>query len=109
MIIKAKCLLGAPVMGVEMTDEQFEQAYLTAEKDWNLYSSKSIFRRGKMKSIKEDWTERYFHALCKEVLSRIRGKFKGKLPLPGANLTLEFEDLAREAWHERQNLISLVS
>jgi len=39
------------------------------------------------------WVRRYFIALCKETLGRVRGTFGGKLPIPDANMEIEYQSL----------------
>lgn len=51
------------------------------------------------------WIKRYAEALAKEILGRnIRGKFSGTLPIPGAELTLNANELASEARDDKSAL-----
>lgn len=51
------------------------------------------------------WVRRYFTALAKETLGRVRGKFSGALKVPDAELTLDYTSLATEATDEKSKLI----
>jgi hypothetical protein len=46
------------------------------------------------------WIRRYFIALCKETLGRVRGTFGGKVPIGKAELTMDFQTLLTEAINE---------
>jgi hypothetical protein len=50
------------------------------------------------------WVRRYFIALCKETLGRVRGTFNGKIPVPDANMEIEFQSLLTEGKDEIQTL-----
>lgn len=56
-------------------------------------------------AIGKHWIRRYALALCKEMLGQIRGKFGGKIPLPGDTVTLNSSDLLSQAEKERNALI----
>jgi len=56
-------------------------------------------------AIGKHWIRRYALALCKEMLGQIRGKFGGKIPLPGDNVTLNSSDLLSQADKEKTSLI----
>ena len=46
------------------------------------------------------WIRRYFISLCKETLGRVRGTFGGKVPIPEAEMTMDYQTLLSEATNE---------
>lgn len=50
------------------------------------------------------WVRRYFIALCKETLGRVRGTFNGKVPVPNTELTMDYQSLLTEGKDE-QNVL----
>lgn len=53
------------------------------------------------------WVKRYALALCKEILGLgIRGKFNGQLPIPGADLTLNKDDLINTGREDQEKLMT---
>lgn len=50
------------------------------------------------------WIRRYFVALCKETLGRVRGTFGGKIPVPDANMEIEYQSLLSEGKDEMMTL-----
>ena len=50
------------------------------------------------------WIRRYFIALCKETLGRVRGTFGGKIPVPDANMEIEYQSLLSEGKDEMVTL-----
>lgn len=50
------------------------------------------------------WVRRYFTALCKETLGRVRGTFSGKIPIPEADVTVEYDSLLSEGKDEMVTL-----
>lgn len=107
-IKKARLKLGEPVMSVELEDEQIVNCFAEAVSNWELYALLSNLSEDKLNKISSYWVENYFFALCKENLARIRSKFQGKLPLPGTDVTLEYESLLTESDREKENLIGLL-
>jgi hypothetical protein len=60
-----------------------------------------------LNSVAQSWVKRYTLALCKEMLGiGIRGKFNGQLPIPGAELTLNKDDLIQTGRDDRDKLIT---
>jgi hypothetical protein len=55
-------------------------------------------------SIGKHWIRRYSLAICKEMLGQVRGKFSGKMPIPGDSITLNSSDLLSQAKEEKQAL-----
>jgi hypothetical protein len=51
------------------------------------------------------WVRKFFIALCKEGLGRIRGKFGGELKVPGAEVKLDADSLLTEGKDERLKLV----
>jgi hypothetical protein len=59
-----------------------------------------------LNSVAQTWVKRYALALCKETLGmNIRGKFKGTLPIPGAELSMNSDDLASRGIDEQEKLL----
>jgi len=53
------------------------------------------------------WVKRYALALCKEILGLgVRGKFNGQLPIPGADLTLNKDDLINTGREDQEKLMT---
>lgn len=101
--------LGAPVMAIELEDQQISDLFGIATRDFRLYSSLSKLDEEKKESISYEWIESYFQALCKESLGRIRGKYRNGLPIPGQeNMLLDFDSLLNESTQEKERLISLL-
>jgi hypothetical protein len=50
------------------------------------------------------WVRRYFTALCKETLGRVRGTFGGKIPVPDAQMEIEYQSLLSEGKDEMVTL-----
>lgn len=50
------------------------------------------------------WIRRYFIALCKETLGRIRGTFGGKIPVPESDIVMDYQSLLTEGMSEKQIL-----
>ena len=50
------------------------------------------------------WVRRYFTALCKETLGRVRGTFAGKIPVPDAQMEIEYQSLLSEGKDEMVTL-----
>jgi hypothetical protein len=63
-----------------------------------------------LNSVAQRWVKRYALALCKEILGLgIRGKFNGQLPIPGAELTLNKDDLINTGREDQTKLIDELS
>ena len=105
---RALSRLGAPTIDVEIGEEALMHLWYTAQGDWNLYSKLSKIDKSTLNKIEQEWTENYFLALCKESLGRIREKFKGALPVPGEEISLEYKSLLSESEKEKGNLINLL-
>lgn len=59
-----------------------------------------------LNSVAHTWVKKYAQALAKELLGiGIRGKFNGQLPIPGAELTLNKEDLISTGREDQQRLL----
>lgn len=59
-----------------------------------------------MNSVAQTWVKKYAQALAKELLGvGIRGKFKGELPIPGATVTLNYDDLISTGREDQQRLL----
>jgi hypothetical protein len=59
-----------------------------------------------LNDVSKTWVRKYMTALTKEVVARIRGKFKGKFVFPTAELDMEYESLLAEAKEEKSALIT---
>lgn len=57
-----------------------------------------------MNDASKIWIRRYFIALCKETLGRVRGTFNGKVPVPDAELEMDFSSLLSEGKDEQMQL-----
>jgi len=63
-----------------------------------------------LNSVAQRWVKRYALALCKEILGLgIRGKFNGQLPIPGAEMTLNKDDLINTGREDQNKLIEELS
>jgi hypothetical protein len=51
------------------------------------------------------WVRKYFIAMCKEGLGRVRGKFGGELKVPGSELKLDADTLLTEGKDEKLKLV----
>ena len=98
---RARRKLGAPIIDVELTDEQMTSLLKDAQETFYLYADLCDMPIVKQDKIEDAWIKKYFYALCKETLGRVRGKFSGKIPTPGAELTLDYESLLLEAEREK--------
>ncbi len=59
-----------------------------------------------LNSVAHTWIKKYAQALAKELLGvGIRGKFNGQLPIPGAELTLNKDDLITTGRDDQQRLL----
>jgi hypothetical protein len=59
-----------------------------------------------LNSVAQTWIKKYAQALAKELLGvGIRGKFNGQLPIPGAELTLNKDDLISTGREDQQRLL----
>jgi hypothetical protein len=52
-----------------------------------------------------NWIFQMTLALCKEMLGYVRGKIKGALPIPGAELTINGEDLINHGREDKKELL----
>ena len=60
-----------------------------------------------LNSVAQRWVKRFALALAKEVLGLgIRGKFNGQLPIPGAELTLNKDDLINTGRDDQEKLMT---
>ncbi len=60
-----------------------------------------------LNSVAQRWIKRYALALAKEVLGLgVRGKFNGQLPIPGAELTLNKDDLINTGREDQDKLMT---
>lgn len=55
--------------------------------------------------VGRQWVRQYMLALCKEILGRVRGKFKS-VPIPGSDLVLDGDSLITEGRDEQEKLKS---
>lgn len=59
-----------------------------------------------LNSVAQTWVKKYAQALAKELLGiGVRGKFNGQLPIPGAELTLNKDDLISTGREDQQKLL----
>lgn len=52
----------------------------------------------------QQWVRRWFIALCKETLGRVRGKYSGNLKTPDSELTMDYQSLLTEGKDEKSKL-----
>ena len=57
----------------------------------------------------QQWVRRWFTALCKETLARVRGKYSGNLKTPDSELTMDYQSLLTEAKDEKDKLYTELS
>lgn len=99
---RARRKLGAPIIDVELTDEQMTSLLKDAQDTFFLYATISDMSITKREQIEDVWIKKYFYALCKETLGRIRGKYVDGMPIPGGvNIKLDFESLLQESIREK--------
>lgn len=51
------------------------------------------------------WVRKYLTAFSKETLGRSRGKFQGKVAMPNAELTMDYDTLLAEGKEEKEKLV----
>ena len=100
-IIRARRKLGEPIRNVELTDEQMSSLLKDAHETFYLYANMAGIDKYKQDEIEDVWIKKFFYALCKETLGRIRGKFDGAISIPGTELKLDYESLLNEADKEK--------
>jgi len=91
-IERARRKLGAPTIIVELLDEQMTSLLKDAHETFRLYANMSDMSEDKFCDIEDSWVKKYFYALCKETLGRVREK---------QDLKLDFESLLLEAAAEK--------
>jgi hypothetical protein len=52
----------------------------------------------------QQWVRRWFIALSKETLARVRGKYSGNLKTPDTEITMDYQSLQTESRDERSKL-----
>ncbi len=105
----AKCRMGVPVVVVELTDNMLVDLFKSATDEWDLILLSTNSNAIKnIATLKKLWIEKFFNALCLETLSRIRGKFLGKLPIPDSDLQLNSENLRIDSQKEIKHLRSVL-
>ncbi len=108
IIESAKMKLGAPIRSVELNDEQMACLLDDAYEAFILYSEIADLEEKKFFRIQDNWIKKYFFALCKESLARVRGKFSGKMQVPGADIELDYKSLLIESDREKRFLRYLI-
>ena len=105
----AKCRLGEPIVGIELSDDMLKNLLQVAKEEWDLIWLSLGRRPAKTnETFKRIWVERYFDALCLETLSRIRGKFSGTLPIPDKEIQFNSENLRIDANNAIQSLRNML-
>jgi len=107
IIRQIKMMLGGPVIDIELSDEQINEAIVVAKEDFEFFSSilSEDDRKLNLK-IQNTWIKRYTLAICKEMLGRIRGKLS-EIPIPGGGVHLDGNILCREAKMEKNFLFRM--
>lgn len=104
-----KCRLGEPMISVEMDNSILTTLKKVAEDEFNLILlSRNAGSLKNIATLKKLWVDKFFNALCLETLGRIRSKFSGNLPIPGAEITLNSENLRIDSYNEIQHLRMLL-
>lgn len=102
LIERTNSQLGSPSSDVELNEGQMYDLINSAEEAYDLLAlSNKCHRENDFRHL---WVSQYFVALCKEALGRIRGKFNGTLPIPGAEIKLNYKELLTESHREKQFL-----
>jgi hypothetical protein len=52
----------------------------------------------------KSWVRRYFIAICKEALGRVRGTYSGRIPFPQNEMSFDYQSLLSEGQNEKENL-----
>ncbi len=102
LIKRTESQLGAPSSDVELKEEQMYDLINSAEEAYDLLALSNKCHREN--DFRYFWVSQYFVALCKETLGRVRGKFNGPLPIPGAEIKLNYKELLAESHREKQFL-----
>lgn len=101
-IQRVRRMLGEPIVQVELDDEQMASLLKDAQETFYLYAELAEMPISKQDKIEYQWIKKYFYASCKEALARVRGKFSGKIPVPGQeSLQLDYKQLIKEADKEK--------
>lgn len=100
--------LGEPSISVELLDYQMKDLFYIAVKTWNLYSTLSKIEKDKLENIEYEWVEKYFQAICKESLGRIRNKYNEESNIHINDIKLEYQSLLIESKNEQTELIGLL-
>ena len=100
IIERAKRKLGSPTIDLELEDEQMASLLKDAYDTFFLYSSLSDLNKEKKDEIEDGWVKKYFYALCKETLGRIRGKYE-KININNVETKLDSETLLSESEKEK--------
>lgn len=108
MINGAKMMLGAPIVSIELSDEQMYSLINDAQDSLVLYSEIAKLEEKDYMRIESLWIKKYFYALCKEALGRIRGKYDSNLPTTGGDLKLNYKELLTESYREKKFLKYLI-
>lgn len=102
----AKAKLGAPIQEIEISEEQMQLLFEDASHMYFLLDESIDIKKNQ--DYQDFWIGQYFYALCKETLARIRGKFNGTIPIPGADITLNYKELLEESYKDKQFLKYLI-
>jgi len=104
-----KLKLGAPVINIELTPDQYELAFNNAENFYDLLTeSNQITNNTFTDTFKAKWVFNYAVAESKEILGRIRGKFRTIGELPN-DASLDAAALLEESVIEKQILTRLIN
>jgi hypothetical protein len=108
LLNKIKRILGYGIIQLELNDEIIQELYTEAEEDFIFYSQISNKGEDKLKLMKAVWVKRYTIALCKELMSEIRGKYRG-CKIPGTEIYLDADQLNITAREDKSVLREMLT
>jgi len=108
VIKNIKLKLGAPAINIELTPDQYELAFNNAENFYDLLTESGQITNAFTDPFKAKWVFNYAVAESKEILGRIRGKFRTIGELPN-DVSLDAVALLEESVNEKQILTKLIN
>lgn len=98
-----KIMLGCPIVGMQLCEEQIQEAFNTAQEDFIFFTSiLSENEKSEKLAIKKNWVKKYTLAICKEILGRVRGQYQ-----EATSGTSEADRLLKESMDEKNFLIRM--
>ena len=105
---RVRIALGAPVIGIELTEEIIKEMYKESKEEFRIYSKTSNFKNNNIKKLKKAWIFKYTIALCKETMGMIRGKFGGSMDAVGEKINMDYSFLLNQAREEKISLKNIL-